>query len=66
MNTTLDEIMEKRRGVCQDFTHLFCALARQNSIPLDMFPGICIRGTAISAIRRCMPAPKSISRKSAG
>ncbi len=30
--TTLEEIIINKHGVCQDFTHLFCAIARKNKI----------------------------------
>ncbi|MBQ4915533.1 transglutaminase family protein [Maribacter sp. MMG018] len=39
VHTTLDEIIEKRRGVCQDFTHLFCAISKQNGIPARYVSG---------------------------
>lgn len=44
VNTSLDEIIEKRHGVCQDFTHLFCALARQNGIPARYVSGYLHQG----------------------
>ncbi|NJB69672.1 hypothetical protein GGR42_000134 [Saonia flava] len=44
VETTLDEIIEKRHGVCQDFTHLFCALARQNSVPARYVSGYLHQG----------------------
>lgn len=44
VNTTLDEIIEKKHGVCQDFTHLFCAIARQNSIPTRYVSGYLHQG----------------------
>lgn len=44
LGTTLDEILEKRHGVCQDFTHLFCALARLNSIPARYASGYLHQG----------------------
>jgi len=44
VDTTLDEIIEKRHGVCQDFTHLFCALARQNHIPARYVSGYLHQG----------------------
>lgn len=33
VGTLLKEVILNRQGVCQDFTHLFCALARKNGIP---------------------------------
>lgn len=44
VNTVLDEVIEKRHGVCQDFTHLFCALARQNGIPTRYVSGYLHQG----------------------
>lgn len=44
VDTTLDEVIEKRHGVCQDFTHLFCALARQNNIPARYVSGYLHQG----------------------
>jgi len=44
VNTTLNEIIEKRRGVCQDFAHLFCALARKNGIPARYVSGYLHQG----------------------
>lgn len=44
VNTVLDEIIEKRQGVCQDFTHLFCALARKNKIPARYVSGYLHQG----------------------
>ncbi len=44
VETTLDEIIEKRHGVCQDFTHLFCALARENGIPTRYVSGYLHQG----------------------
>ena len=44
VNTTLNEIIENRHGVCQDFAHLFCALARQNGIPARYVSGYLHQG----------------------
>lgn len=44
VNTTLYEIIKNRHGVCQDFTHLFCALARQNNIPARYVSGYLHQG----------------------
>lgn len=44
VDTTLDEIIEKRHGVCQDFTHLFCALSRKNGIPARYVSGYLHQG----------------------
>ncbi|WP_047245678.1 transglutaminase-like domain-containing protein [Maribacter thermophilus] len=39
VNTTLDEIIDKKHGVCQDFTHLFCAISKLNGIPARYVSG---------------------------
>ena len=44
VNTTVDEIIEKRHGVCQDFAHLFCAIARLNGIPSRYVSGYLHQG----------------------
>ncbi|MEM7381916.1 MAG: transglutaminase family protein [Bacteroidota bacterium] len=44
VNTELDEVIRNRQGVCQDFTHLFCALARQNGIPVRYVSGYLHQG----------------------
>lgn len=44
VNTVLNEVIDKRHGVCQDFTHLFCALARRNGIPTRYVSGYLHQG----------------------
>lgn len=44
VNTKLDEIIEKRHGVCQDFSHLFIAIAKQNNIPARYVSGYLHQG----------------------
>ncbi|MDO6807758.1 transglutaminase family protein [Zobellia galactanivorans] len=44
VHTTLDEVLDIRQGVCQDFTHLFCALARTNGIPARYVSGYLHQG----------------------
>ncbi|WP_276166574.1 transglutaminase-like domain-containing protein [Zobellia alginiliquefaciens] len=44
VHTTLSELLKIRQGVCQDFTHLFCALARANSIPARYVSGYLHQG----------------------
>ena len=39
VGTLLEDVISNRHGVCQDFTHLFCALARQNGIPARYVSG---------------------------
>lgn len=44
VNTPLSEIIEKRHGVCQDFTHLFCAIAKNNGVPCRYVSGYLHQG----------------------
>lgn len=44
VHTTLNEVLKIRKGVCQDFTHLFCALARANGIPARYVSGYLHQG----------------------
>jgi transglutaminase-like putative cysteine protease len=44
VNTTLEEVIECRKGVCQDFTHLFCALGRVNGVPVRYVSGYLHQG----------------------
>ncbi len=44
VHTALDEVIQKRLGVCQDFTHLFCAVARKNGIPARYVSGYLHQG----------------------
>ena len=44
IGTLLDEIIENRHGVCQDFSHLFIAIARQNGIPARYVSGYLHQG----------------------
>ncbi|WP_066222428.1 transglutaminase-like domain-containing protein [Formosa haliotis] len=44
VDTSLAEIIEKRHGVCQDFTHLFCAIARKNKVPARYVSGYLHQG----------------------
>lgn len=44
INTNLSEILEHKHGVCQDFTHLFCAMARKNGIPTRYVSGYLHQG----------------------
>ena len=39
VDTKLKEVISSHQGVCQDFTHLFCALARKNGIPARYVSG---------------------------
>ena len=33
VNTSIEEIIDLKKGVCQDYTHLFLSVCRQNKIP---------------------------------
>lgn len=44
VDTPLEEIIEKRHGVCQDFTHLFCAIAKKNGVPCRYVSGYLHQG----------------------
>lgn len=44
IGTLLDEIIENRHGVCQDFSHLFIAIARKNGIPTRYISGYLHQG----------------------
>ena len=44
VTTPLEEIINKRQGVCQDFTHLFCAIAKENGIPSRYVSGYIHQG----------------------
>ncbi|SDB40230.1 Transglutaminase-like enzyme, putative cysteine protease [Flavobacteriaceae bacterium MAR_2010_188] len=45
VDTTVDKILEKRKGVCQDYTHLFLAIARYNGIPARYVSGYLHQGS---------------------
>ena len=44
VNSLLKNIIEDRHGVCQDFSHLFCAIARKNGIPTRYVSGYLHQG----------------------
>ena len=44
VNTPIEEILQIRRGVCQDFAHLFIAVCRQNKIPVRYVSGYLNQG----------------------
>lgn len=48
VDTKLEEILKNKVGVCQDFTHLFCALARENGIPARYVSGYLNQGIGFS------------------
>jgi transglutaminase-like putative cysteine protease len=39
VSTPLAEVLEQKRGVCQDFTHLFLSCARQHGLPAAYVSG---------------------------
>ncbi len=47
VNTTLKTILKKKEGVCQDFTHLFCAIAKQNGLPARYVSGYLHQGNGL-------------------
>ncbi|WP_192821318.1 transglutaminase family protein [Rufibacter sp. LB8] len=52
VHTPVSEVLELKRGVCQDFTHLFLALARLSKIPCRyvsgyLNQGLNLTGTAV-------------------
>ncbi len=44
VHTTVDEVLELGRGVCQDYAHLFLAMARRNRIPCRYVSGYLNQG----------------------
>lgn len=44
INTSLEEILEKRHGVCQDFAHLFLAISRDNHVAARYVSGYLHQG----------------------
>ncbi|MEH6407257.1 MAG: transglutaminase family protein [Leeuwenhoekiella sp.] len=44
IETNLEEILTTKEGVCQDFTHIFCAVARQYKIPTRYVSGYLNQG----------------------
>lgn len=44
VETTLDYVLKNKHGVCQDFTHLFLAIARKNKIPARYVSGYLHQG----------------------
>ncbi|WP_036153682.1 transglutaminase-like domain-containing protein [Maribacter forsetii] len=39
VGTPLKDVIAKKKGVCQDFAHLFCALSRTNGVPTRYVSG---------------------------
>lgn len=44
VTTTVDKLVKIKQGVCQDFTHLFCTLARKNGVPTRYVSGYLNQG----------------------
>lgn len=44
IHTPLETIISKRQGVCQDFTHLFCAISKENGVPARYVSGYIHQG----------------------
>ena len=44
VDTTLDQVLKLQKGVCQDFAHLFIAIARMNQIPARYVSGYLHQG----------------------
>ncbi len=44
INTLIEDILQFRRGVCQDFAHLFISVCRQNHIPARYVSGYLDQG----------------------
>ncbi|MEM6894014.1 MAG: transglutaminase family protein [Bacteroidota bacterium] len=45
VTTPLKDIIDQRQGVCQDFAHLFCAIAKENGIPSRYISGYIHQGS---------------------
>ncbi|MCM5663589.1 transglutaminase-like domain-containing protein [Galbibacter mesophilus] len=48
VQTTASKVLSLGRGVCQDFTHLFCAICRANGIPSRYVSGYLHQGLGYS------------------
>jgi transglutaminase-like putative cysteine protease len=48
VDSRIDEALEARRGVCQDFSHIFIALARHLGIPTRYVSGYLFRDESIA------------------
>ena len=45
VNTPIDDVLQIRRGVCQDYAHLFISVCRQNKIPVRYVSGYLNQGS---------------------
>jgi Transglutaminase-like superfamily/Bacterial transglutaminase-like N-terminal region len=48
VHTTVNEVLELGRGVCQDYTHLFLTMARLNKIPCRYVSGYLNQGSNLT------------------
>jgi len=46
VNTSIDEVLHIRKGVCQDYAHLFISVCRSNNIPARYVSGYLDQGAA--------------------
>jgi transglutaminase-like putative cysteine protease len=44
ITTTIEDIINDQCGVCQDFSHLFCSIARKNNVPTRYVSGYLNQG----------------------
>jgi transglutaminase/protease-like cytokinesis protein 3 len=50
VHTTVNEVLELERGVCQDYTHLFLTMARLNKIPCRYVSGYLNQGENLQVV----------------
>jgi len=48
VNTSIEEVLKIRKGVCQDFAHLFISVCRQNKIPARYVSGYLNQGAGFT------------------
>jgi transglutaminase-like putative cysteine protease len=48
INTPIEEVLSIRKGVCQDFAHLFISVCRQNKIPARYVSGYLNQGAGFT------------------
>jgi transglutaminase-like putative cysteine protease len=48
VNTPIDEVLRIRKGVCQDFAHVFISVCRQNKIPARYVSGYLNQGAGFT------------------
>ena len=47
VHTTVNEVIALKKGVCQDYAHLFIAMARKNHIPCRYVSGYLNQGSTL-------------------